>query len=577
MARLLVIKGADEGKQFDLADRTVGIGRERTNAICLHDTEVSRRHAEISPGGNGTYRIRDVGSANGTQVNTKTIQDVVLNTGDHIQIGQTMMVFSAHRPDAQAQSDLADKIRMVTKQDIELNSAIVRTIGENAGSQILAQPDKVQTQWLKDRLANLAIMYQTIQAVSHILDLDQLLEKIMDLIFGSIEADHGCIMLKNPNNASFEPKAVRFREGVNTNEQIVISRTIMDFVLQEKQGILVTDAGKDKRFSTGKSIKRFNIHEVICVPMKGRHETHGVLFLDTLTSGKEIAARKREDVPGKFTEDQLALASAIAHQAALAVEETRFHHALVNAERLAAIGTTIAALSHHIKNIMQGVVFGSDMVRTGLAEKDDNILLKGWKLVEKNQGKIHELVMDMLSFSKEREPAIEMIDLNKVVEDVLELVRGRTDEMKAKLEIRLSSALTEVPADPDGVHRALLNIVSNALDALEGQDDRYLGVQTLLEASGLWARIVVVDHGPGIEPERLNDIFRPFVSSKGSRGTGLGLPVSRKIFREHGGDIMVESKLGKGSKFILRLPLRTAAGGELHQTSHVKALPQEAE
>ncbi len=574
MARLLVIKGADEGKQFDLADKTVGIGRERTNTICLHDTEVSRRHAEISPAGNGLYRIRDVGSANGTQVNTKTIQDVILNTGDHIQIGQSILVFSASRPEALATSDLADKIRMVTKQDLELTSAIVRTIGENAGSQILAQPEKVQTQWLKDRLANLSIMYETIQAVSHILDLDQMLAKIMELIFGSIEADHGCIMLKNPNTAAFEPKAVRFREGVNANEQIVISRTIMDFVLQEKQGILVTDAGKDKRFSSGKSIKRFNIHEVICVPMKGRHETHGVLFLDTLTSGKEIANRKREDVPGKFTEEHLALASAIAHQASLAIEETRFHHALVNAERLAAIGTTIAALSHHIKNIMQGIVFGSDMVRAGLADKDENILLKGWKLVEKNQGKIHELVMDMLSFSKEREPAIEIIDLNKVVEDVLEVVRGRADEMKANMEVRLSPALTEVPADPEGVHRALLNIVSNALDAVEGQDEPYVGVQTILEPSGQWARIVVIDRGPGIEPERLNDIFRPFVSSKGSRGTGLGLPVSRKIFREHGGDITVESIVGKGTKFILRLPMRSAAA-ELHQTSEVNTIRPE--
>jgi signal transduction histidine kinase len=137
--------------------------------------------------------------------------------------------------------------------------------------------------------------------------------------------------------------------------------------------------------------------------------------------------------------------------------------------------------------------------------------------------------------------------------------------------------MTEVPADSDGVHRALLNIVSNGLDAIEGQEEPYLGVQTLLEASGNWVRIIVVDHGPGIEPERLNDIFRPFVSSKGSRGTGLGLPVSRKTFREHGGDIVVESKVGKGSKFILRLPMRTAAGAELHQTSHVKALPPEEE
>jgi len=578
VARLIVIKGADEGKQFELPDKAVVIGRERTNPICLHDTEVSRRHAEVIPVGDGTYIVRDIGSANGTLVNTHTVQETVLRSGDHLQIGQTILVFSASRVDGPVSSDLADRIRMVTKQDVEFASAIVKTVHENQGSQILARPEEAGTQWLKDRLANLSIMYETIQAVSHILDLDQLLDKIMELIFASIEADHGCIMLRHPDTGVFEPKAIRFRDGVNSNEKIIISRTIMDYVLHEKKGILIQDAGKDDRFSSGASIKRFNIHEAICVPMKGRHETHGVLFLDTLTSTKEIVSRGRSDAPGKFTEDHLTLAIAIAHQAALAVEETFYHHALVNAERLAAIGQTIAALSHHIKNIMQGIVFGSDMVRAGLADKDDRMLNKGWKLVERNQGKIHELVMDMLSFSKEREPAIENADLNSIVDEVIDVVRGKAADMGVDLEVRLSPALPAVPCDPDGVHKAVLNIVSNALDAVDGSEDLYVGVQTLMEPDDQWARIVVVDRGSGIPPERINDIFRPFVSTKGSRGTGLGLPVSRKIFREHGGDIIVESIVGKGSKFIMRLPMRSPHVNDLNQTNEMQTMrPDEDE
>lgn len=557
MARLIIIKGADEGKQFDLPDKNAGIGRERTNFICLHDTEASRRHAEISALPDGTFRIRDIGSANGTLVNTRKINEAPLNSGDHIQIGQTILVFSAGRSEMNATTDLADRIRMVSRQDSAFSSAIVKTIGENEGSEILARPEKVGTQWLKDRLANLSIVYETIQAVSHILDLDQLLNKIMELIFASIEADHGCIMLRNQDTGAFEPKVIRFRDGLNHDDKIIISRTIMDYVLQEKQGVLIHDAGKDNRFASGKSIKRFRIHEAICVPMKGRHETHGVLFLDTQASSRDVATKGRADAPGKFNEDHLALAIAIAHQAALAVEETQYHHALVNAERLAAIGQTIAALSHHIKNIMQGIVFGSDMVRSGLSDKDEGMLHKGWKLVEKNQGKIHSLVMDMLSFSKEREPAIEMTDLNSLVQEVVEVIKGRADEMGVHLEIRLSSLLPLVPVDPDGIHKALLNIVSNALDAVDGQGEAYVGVQTLLETGNEWVRIIVMDRGTGISAEKLNDIFRPFVSTKGSRGTGLGLPVSRKILREHGGDIIVESKVGIGSKFILRLPMRS--------------------
>jgi signal transduction histidine kinase len=351
----------------------------------------------------------------------------------------------------------------------------------------------------------------------------------------------------------------------------------MDWVLDQKQGVLISDAARDARFASGNSITRFNIQEVICVPMKGRHETHGVLFLDTVTNTKRLVAEGKEEPTARLTEEHLSLAIAIAHQAALAVEETRYHHAMVQGERLAAVGQTIAALSHHIKNIMQGIVFGSDMVRSALTDKDDNLLHKGWRLVEKNQAKIHDLVMDMLSYSKEREPVIENTDLNKVVEDVIDLVRGRAENRDVRLDVRLSATMPAVPADPDGVHKALLNIVTNALDAVEEREDRYVGVQTLLEPGGQWARIVVLDHGPGIPPEQLADIFRPFVSTKGSRGTGLGLPVSRKIFREHGGDVVAESKVGKGSKFILRLPMRSPHSSEGSGSVEQPALPPEAE
>jgi signal transduction histidine kinase/pSer/pThr/pTyr-binding forkhead associated (FHA) protein len=570
VARLIVMKGPDEGKQFDLPDGPAGIGRDRTNPICLHDTEISRRHAEILSTPSG-FVIRDVGSANGTVVNMQPVREVALQPGDHIQIGQSILVFDVRRNDQSPKTDLADQIRLVTRQDKDISSAIVKTISETAGSQILARPDLASTEWLRIRLANLSVMYETIQAVSHILDVDALLEKIMELIFGSIEADHGCIMLLDADTGKFIPKALRYRDGISRKEKMTVSRTITDYVLSEKQGVLIADASKDERFMGGQSITQFKVKEAICVPMKGRHETVGVLFLDTQTTGQEIARSGKED-PHKFTEDHLSLAIAIAHQAALAVEETRYHQALVHSERLAAIGQTIAALSHHIKNIMQGVIFGSDMVRTGIGEKDDALLQKGWRLVEKNQGKIHDLVLDMLNYSKDREPAVEMLDLNGLVEEVIEVVRGRIRDEKIDLEVRLAPQLPPVPADEEGIHRSLLNVLSNALDAMQGCEDRYVGVQTLLEADGEWVRIIVLDRGTGISPEQINQIFKPFVSTKGAKGTGLGLAVSRKVLREHGGDILVQSQVGKGSKFVLRLPMKSPLISEPGGTTDFQAL-----
>jgi signal transduction histidine kinase len=338
----------------------------------------------------------------------------------------------------------------------------------------------------------------------------------------------------------------------------------MEHVLREKQGVLVSDASSDTRFNTGQSILRFGIREVICVPMKGRHETLGVLYLDTHSNARDLVAH--DSPSGKFKEDHLTLAIAIAHQAALAVEETRYHHAMVQAERLAAIGQTIAALSHHIKNILQGLRSGSEILKMGLADRDEQLLQRGWNIVEKNQGKIYDLVMDMLSYSKEREPAVEETDLNRVVRDVLELVDGRVKEVGARLETRLDEGLPLVQVDPEGLHRALMNIVLNALDAVEDRKSPQVAVATMPEAEEGSVRVVVVDNGIGIPPHRLADIFKPFVSTKGAKGTGLGLAVSRKIIREHGGDILVQSQGGK-TLFCIRLPVRSPLGMDASGTS----------
>ena len=553
MARLLVIKGADEGKQFELADAVVTVGRDGTNRIRLHDTEVSRRHAEFRTQEDGCV-LADVGSANGTFVNNERITEVRLKPGDHVAFGQTLLVYSSgsHSGPVSASDDLADKISLITRPDLELSSAIIKSIGEAEGSRLLAKPEEAASPWLKNALANLAIMYEASQAVSHILDLGELLERILELVFRSVPADRGCVVLTS-ETGELTPKALRWRKEKDRQEVFQLSRTIVDHVLKERQGVLVSDAARDERFNTGQSIVKFGIREVICVPMKGRHETLGVLYLDTQTTAREIA--KQKTALGKFTEDHLALAIAVAHQAALAAEETRYHQAMVQAERLAAMGQTIATLSHHIKNILQGLRSGSEILKMGLDEKNDKLIQQGWRVAEKNQGKIYDLVMDMLSYSKERVPAIEPTDINEIAKDIFELLKPRAQEMQVALELNLGENFPQVPADPEGIQRALLNVVGNAIDAVEGRPEPKVTVGTRCDEQ--WARIIVIDNGVGIPPAKVGDIFKPFVSSKGARGTGLGLPVSRKVLREHGGDLTVQSQIGVGSKFTLRLPLKS--------------------
>ncbi|OWK43486.1 ATP-binding protein [Fimbriiglobus ruber] len=570
MPKLIVLSGPDAGKQFPLTGPTVTVGRHSGNAVHLNDNRTSRRHLELRVTISGGYQLFDLQSGNGTQVNGRHVQVIDLRPGDRIELGDTVLQYAADGSEIKTREKLDttpathDRTRLIVRPTTEYPSAILRTVAADVGEQILARPDQAGTDWLRARLANLAVMYEAASAVSQILDVDELLGRITDLVVRTTDADHGCVMLSDPDTGELMPKTVRSRAS-SSGGDFVVSRTVVDHVLRTGQGVLVADAGADERFRGGESIARHQIREVICVPMKGRHETVGVLFLDTSATAALVSLPlPLESVAGpgasKFSEDHLRLAVAIAHQAGLAVEETRYYQAMVQAERLAAVGQTIAALSHHIKNIMQGVRFGSDMVRMGLADDDRALLVKGWRLVEKNQVRIDELILDMLSYSKDREPAVERTDVNGLAEEVLDVVRGRAADRGVALEWHPAVGLPLVPCDPEGIHRALLNIVTNALDATEGAAAPRVTVTTELAAGGAYAEISVTDNGPGIPAERVADMFKPFVSTKGSKGTGLGLPVSRKILREHGGDVLVETAEGRGSRFILRIPMAVAEG-----------------
>jgi signal transduction histidine kinase/pSer/pThr/pTyr-binding forkhead associated (FHA) protein len=554
---LFVIQGADQGKRFELNARPMALGRDASNPIRLHDTEVSRRHAELRPAEEGAFRIVDLGSANGTFVNGQPVDQAPLRTGDQLRLGRTVLLYS-EGPQAH-ERDLTQRVDLLNRASPDDRSAILRSIPASMTSHALEVPGTA-ADWLKIRLANLSVMYQATQAISHILDQDALLSQVLQLVFESIGADRGAILLADEENGgNLVPKAVRWRGEAEPEERLTISRTIVEHVHKEGQGVISTDAPADARFAPSQSIMDYLIREAICVPIQGRHTTLGVLYAD-IRSNSALPKSPEGESKGRFTQEHLMLMVAIGHQAGLAIENTTFYNAKLQAERLAAVGQTIATLSHHIKNILQGLRGGSHLIDMGLNQKDEMIVRRGWTIVEKNQSRIYDMVMDMLSFSKDREPVLEPADLNEVVGDVMELMQSRARDLNVKLEWQPGAGVDEILIDTEGIHRAVLNIVTNALDATEDVQAPKVTVSTAWDAEHSHAIVTVVDNGVGIAEAELGEIFQIFASTKGTRGTGLGLPVSRKIVREHGGQITVSSELGKGSRFVIEIPARKWEG-----------------
>jgi len=548
---LFVIQGRNRGSRYDLTNHegAMSIGRESGNFVQLDDNEVSRRHAEIRRIGE-TFVVGDLKSSNGTWLNSRKIERAELSSGDQIQVGRTILVYARDGVDVPA----AGLVDIVPGSNAGDGSRIVRTAREaDVGGDPL--PDDTQNRWLARARSNLQVMYRTALAVSHTLDIDELLGRILQLVFEWVEADRGCIMLLDPESKQLRTKARRDRR-VNEATSMAISRTILDYVLDRGEGVITSDAQDDDRFSGGNSVVRTGVREAICVPMQGRYGTVGVIYVDTtIPLGDAIERGQRQ-----FTDEHLKLLIAIGHQAALAVEDTTYYSAMVQSERLAAVGQTIATLSHHIKNILQGIRGGSYLVEMGLENDDLAVVRKGWDIVNRNQNKISSLVMDMLSFSKEREPDPVPSDIVALITDIVETVQQRADEIGATLEWAPPADMPQLLFDPEALSRAILNVVTNALDAVEDRSGAMVSLRVACDTERELVRITVSDNGEGMTPETIAEIFNLFVSTKGARGTGLGLTVSRKILREHGGDIRVSSQPGEGSTFVLEFPVRTGDG-----------------
>jgi signal transduction histidine kinase len=243
-------------------------------------------------------------------------------------------------------------------------------------------------------------------------------------------------------------------------------------------------------------------------------------------------------------------------------ELVRMQQELLRAERLAATGQTAAGLAHAIKNILGGLKGGRFMVNKGFELKEMKYLKDGWDMVERNIEKIAVLTKDLLNFCRDREPEREPVNPNDLIREVYDLYSVRSKQEGVCLTLDLDEKMRKIDLDPQGIQEVLNNLVSNAIDACT-LGERVIEEPEVIIKSGLLSDgkilLEVKDNGMGMDQEVLNKLFTIFFSTKGSRGTGLGLLLSRKIVQEHGGDIQIHSEPMKGSSFQVLLPIRAAA------------------
>jgi signal transduction histidine kinase len=227
----------------------------------------------------------------------------------------------------------------------------------------------------------------------------------------------------------------------------------------------------------------------------------------------------------------------------------------LEAERLAAVGETVAGLAHGIKNVLMGLEGGLYVFQSGLQKGDNERMREGWQILVEDIGRITSFVKEFLDFSKGKAPKVESVDPGRIAMDVIELFKDKAAMSGITLVSDLQENISSAVMDNQGIHTCLTNLVSNALDACEISDKpgRHVTV-TLRDSDGLLI-FKVADDGTGMDYEVKKNVFTSFFSTKGSdRGTGLGLLTTRKIVQQHGGTVSFESTEGVGSVFRLEFP-----------------------
>ncbi len=236
----------------------------------------------------------------------------------------------------------------------------------------------------------------------------------------------------------------------------------------------------------------------------------------------------------------------------IAFDSTASKQTIQQRQRMMQAGQAALNLSHGIKNLLQAVRSGQDVMDEAFGHRDIEQAKKAWNILKRNLGKIQKLVLDMLKFSKEEHPHRQPCQFNRLVETVVQMVRPQADERQVTVTMQADEHLELVSVDPDQMQDVIMNLLMNAIEAVPQQTGQ-VTVHTEQDNETNEILLRVSDNGKGIEDTR--SIFEPFHSEKPHVGTGLGLPIAKKVVQLHDGRIDVESLPGEGSIFTVRIPI----------------------
>ena len=241
---------------------------------------------------------------------------------------------------------------------------------------------------------------------------------------------------------------------------------------------------------------------------------------------------------------------------------TRLHKIQLN---LSTLGLMIGTISHSLKGCLTGLDASLYLIETGFYRNKPARIEEGLDVTKLMVDRIRKLVLDILYYAKERDLQLTSIDVWQFAEDVSTSIETRIRAANIQFECNFPSNLGSFNIDTEIFRPALINIIENAMEAcIEDARDKKHIIKFDVRGEDSQVIFEISDNGPGIETDQVSNIFRLFYSSKGNKGTGIGLFITRKVIHKHGGRISVNTQPGKGARFTVYLPRNATIGATEH-------------
>lgn len=388
-------------------------------------------------------------------------------------------------------------------------------------------------------------VYRVHQLSLQAIDVDETLDALMRE--GKLVAEaEACSMLlydEKSNELYFHVAMSESGDQHALKDQVRLSlgQGIAGKAASERRSIRVDDVSNEPDFFNVDDISQMKTRSLLALPMVEHGHLIGVV---------ELVNKVDE---AKFSEADERILEVFASLAGNVIVRTRLIEEKLRSEKFAAIGQAVAGLSHYTKNILHGLSGSVQLLDEHIGKEQGPVVESSWPILKRNVGRIGHVVEDMLAYSKPRVPMLDWCDVSELVQDAIESVQNTSRVTQISIETKIGDGPEKVCVDEQGIFRCLLNLLTNALDAMKDIENGVVRISSTASSAGNW-RLQIEDDGPGVDSSEIEKIFDPFYSTKGSQGTGLGLAVSHKIVEEHKGRLWVEPGNPSGALFCMEIP-----------------------